>query len=142
MDISYSLQKIYISKNYINQIFTKASKSLPNEICGLFGNKGNSVTKIFPITNVAQSPSRFEMSPIELFHAYQSLDNFKLELGGIYHSHPNGPATLSQTDLNEAVIFDCPHFVISPQNSSWTIQGYMISQEKEVMSTKIEIIAR
>lgn len=74
---------------------------LPREACGFFAGYGNRVDRVIPITNTAQSRTRFKMDPSEQIQALMEFESAGYDLLGIYHSHPLGPDQLSRRDLEE-----------------------------------------
>ena len=99
---------------------------LPNEACGLLAGKNNHVLFVTPITNELNSSIRFRMNPEEQLQAFNYIENHGWELLGIYHSHPNGPAEPSPTDINEAYYPDVIHLIWSPRAGEWSCNGYYI----------------
>jgi proteasome lid subunit RPN8/RPN11 len=85
----------------LTQITAHLENCLPEEACGLVGGLGDQARLILPVENELHSPVRFFMRPIDQFKAMQRIEDSGLELVGIFHSHPNGPARPSQTDLAE-----------------------------------------
>jgi proteasome lid subunit RPN8/RPN11 len=97
----------------VDAIVAHARRDYPNECCGvLLGGEGE-VAAAVPITNVASDPRRrYELSPAE--HIAQikkcrerSSSGSRVEVVGVYHSHPHTSAEPSPTDLREA----WPNFV-------------------------------
>jgi proteasome lid subunit RPN8/RPN11 len=79
-----------------------AAAGAPLEVCGLLAGKDGQVQKVFPMRNAAHSKVRFRLDPQEQFDIFSAMEERDLELLGIYHSHPGGPATPSPTDVAEA----------------------------------------
>lgn len=85
----------------------------PLEVCGILGGVGKTVSHLYAIYNLNQSPTRFEMDPEEQFQAMMELEDKGLEMLAFYHSHPNGPDHPSPTDVAQAYYPDVIHFIIS-----------------------------
>ena len=77
---------------------------LPEEACGLLAGRDGLVTLALPIENAAHSPVRYRMEPRAQVGELLSIEALGLDLLGIYHSHPNGPAVPSATD--QAEVYD------------------------------------
>ena len=77
---------------------------LPEEACGLLAGRDGLVTLVLPIENAAHSPVRYRMEPRAQVGELLSIEALGLDLLGIYHSHPNGPAVPSATD--QAEVYD------------------------------------
>lgn len=53
----------------------------------------------YPLTNDDASPDRFTIAPEEHFGALTHAENSGWVIGGVFHSHPRGPAVPSAIDL-------------------------------------------
>jgi proteasome lid subunit RPN8/RPN11 len=90
------------------------------------------------------------MDPEELFAGFKKIDSFGLELVGIYHSHPAGPAEPSLKDMAEAISPDIVYVILAPdqvgggkikQKGRWTaiawqVRGFLIYRDR---MTEIEL---
>lgn len=75
----------------------------PEECVGLLFGSGACATRHVPLTNTAETPrTRFFADPTELLRALSGADEHGEALLGLYHSHPDGPSTPSETDLGHA----------------------------------------
>ena len=75
----------------------------PEEACGLMAGKDGVITAVIPIANMFRSVHRYYMEPQALWAGLMQMEAQKLEWLGIYHSHPQGPATPSSIDRDEAL---------------------------------------
>jgi proteasome lid subunit RPN8/RPN11 len=81
------------------------------EICGYVVDYGDGVWALAPVTNVHKNPERFYT-----MHQDEALAVWELgsgEVVGEYHSHPQGPARPSTTDLRYAVP-GLRHWIVTP----------------------------
>lgn len=101
---------------------------LPEEGCGLMGGVDFRVERVIPISNAAHRTDRFRMDPREQIEALASLEADGLELVAIYHSHPQGPAELSSTDLNEAAYPDSAYLIFSSPEAGWVARAFRIAR--------------
>lgn len=97
------LQKqITISKKQIQQLIKHAKSSYPNESCALlFGtinDENYRVLDVFLTENIEKSKVNFTVSNEELLEAYKIAEEKKLDVIGIFHSHPDSEAVPSTTD--------------------------------------------
>ncbi|MDW8328208.1 MAG: M67 family metallopeptidase, partial [Anaerolineales bacterium] len=90
------------------------TRELPNEACGLLGGRAGVVEQVIAVENAARSPVRYRMDPARQLEAMLAIEAAGLELTAIYHSHPNGPATPSLTDIAEAYYPDSLYLICSP----------------------------
>ena len=92
-------------------IAAHAHREYPNECCGaLLGSTQQSgertVTAVLPIQNAAHPSARrtgYALHADGHLLAEKSARARNLEVVGVYHSHPNGPATPSERDRAEAM---------------------------------------
>jgi proteasome lid subunit RPN8/RPN11 len=103
----------------------QAADEAPLEACGLLAGKDGRVELFLPMRNAARSPVRFRLDPREQLEAFEQLDVQGLELVGISHSHPGGPATPSPTDVEEAA-YPVVHVIVSQAAGEWTARGFWI----------------
>ena len=84
-------------------ILTWARLDHPQECCGLLeGQRGENsycVTVLHPSRNLSQGLARFEIDPLTHIKAQKLARLRGSEIIGCYHSHPNGRAEPSATDL-------------------------------------------
>ena len=110
----------------------------PLEACGLLAGKDNQVERVILIRNQAQSPVRFVMDPYEQLQAFEWIDSSGLELLGIFHSHPAGPDTASQTDIEEAA-YEVVHLIWSKDQNGWKARGFLI-QNGSATEVSLQIV--
>ena len=95
-------QEIVLSKNHIDILTRHAQKCAPNESCAiLFGRiegKRVIIRDIFLTKNTENSPVTFTISNQELIQAYSEAKKRRLDVTGIFHSHPHSVAYPSATD--------------------------------------------
>ncbi len=72
----------------------------PLEACGLLAvDPDGRIARVYPLTNRDASPVRFMVDPAEQFGAVNHAEDRGWEIGGAFHSHPDGRAILSPVDL-------------------------------------------
>lgn len=112
------------------QVLIEVTTHLPEEACGLLAGNDNLVSQILPIENILHSPIRYRMDPQQQLAAFQFIDNLGLELLAIYHSHPDGPATPSATDIAEAYYPEVVYMIISQAEDIYTPRGFLIHNRR------------
>jgi proteasome lid subunit RPN8/RPN11 len=85
-------------------IIAHARRERPRECCGLLVGRGRRVSFAVAATNVEASETRFRLDDREHLTLRRVLRAFQppLAIIGVYHSHPNGDAWPSETDVAEA----------------------------------------
>jgi len=101
------MKTIELTRGMLDEIILHAQREVPRECCGILAgttvDSRNVVRNRHPLTNEAANPERgYFASPGELFKTMQSMRIERQEMVGIYHSHPNGEARPSPTDLELA----------------------------------------
>lgn len=97
----------------------------PLEACGLVAGRGNRAEAIYPIKNALKSPVQFRMDAREQLKAFESIEEQGLELLAIYHSHPNGPETPSETDLAESR-YEAICLIWAPHQAEWRVRAFWL----------------
>lgn len=89
-----------------------ARRMSPIEACGFLIGRGALIDQLIPATNERNSPTSFFVPVTELFDLFRFLRSEKLQLLGIYHSHPASAAIPSMQDR------ECFFY---PQVSYWVV---------------------
>jgi len=97
------LQQAIILSDLQKQVLSKlATTKSPNESCALLFGKiegtKSVVKEIFQTENTEESPVNFMISNEQLIEAYKVAEQRKMEIVGIFHSHPNSEAHPSNKD--------------------------------------------
>jgi proteasome lid subunit RPN8/RPN11 len=93
-------------------ILTHAENSLPDECCGLLAAESGTIRFAYPLTNSNPSPVTFTVDPNEHFGAMRHAEDQGWEISGVFHSHPSGPPTPSDTDVAMAFDPDWVHLIV------------------------------
>jgi proteasome lid subunit RPN8/RPN11 len=106
---------VRIDSRLLAELLAKARQQLARECCGLLAGRDGIITHALAATNAASDPLvSYEIAPEELFRLMRELRAARLELLGIYHSHPNGKNEPSPRDIERAYYPDAAYFVVSP----------------------------
>lgn len=97
----------------------------PLEACGLLGGRNGVVEIVITVRNAAGSPVRYRMEPLEQLQAFEQVESAGMELLAIFHSHPQGPAVPSPTDIAEAY-YDVFQVIWSPGEGEWLAHAFWI----------------
>lgn len=117
----------------------EASKVSAQECCGLLAGRGEIITHIFPAENAHSQPATaYEIAPQKLFRVMKKIREEKLQLLGIYHSHPRGENFPSRSDMERAFYPDTPYFILSPQpDAPQPVRAFLI-RDGQITELKIE----
>lgn len=84
--------KISLTPEQVEKLIKIAKTALPNESCAFLLGENERVTDILPMRNADESPVSFSVEPQEVLRAYDLAENKKLQVIGIFHSHPAKPS--------------------------------------------------
>jgi len=98
---------IRLSREVYDSIVYHAYAGNDEESCGvLAGTYGGDESRVLDArraTNVAETPQiRYRIDPAEQFEIVEAVEDAEMEVVGFYHSHPGGPTTPSETDIDRA----------------------------------------
>lgn len=102
---------IRIAATELAQVVAAAEAAYPQECCGLLSGRSQgagaareiTVTAVYPSPNLAPEPRRnFEIDPALRLRLQRELRDRGDSVVGLYHSHPDGRAQPSPTDLDRA----------------------------------------
>ncbi|MDQ6677141.1 MAG: M67 family metallopeptidase [Acidobacteriota bacterium] len=127
------------------RMVSHAEGAYPNECCGVMlgasDENGKSVSVAIPLENASEGnqAARYELRPQDLLEADREARRRKLELIGIYHSHPDCDAYFSETDLKSS----CPWYsfvVISVQKGRFDHANCWLPDADQTRAEKEELI--
>lgn len=87
-------------------------EEFPNECCGMVASKDGVAVKVYPATNTAASPLRYELDPMEQLRIEEEIWDNGWDLGVIYHSHTRSDPVPSETDRNLAFHPDAIYMIL------------------------------
>jgi len=110
------MDEIRLGGDVAAEILNHARSNPNEECCGLLAGRHGAITQAFPAQNVAEHPaSAYEIAPKELFRIIREIRAARLELLGIYHSHPKGDNQPSPRDVERAYYPEAAYFILSPR---------------------------
>jgi len=117
------IRKLYWQLVHWQEMEQHVSREYPLEACGLLAGLENKVEKVLPVHNAAKSPAKFRMEPQEQYNSFKWIEVNGLDLVGIYHSHPDGHASVSSSDLAEAA-YSVVNIVWFKVRDLWNAKGF------------------
>lgn len=123
-------RSIHIRKDHFEEIIASAKSHAPIESCGIIAGKNGRSIKVFPITNILQSSTRYQMAPNEQIKVLLQLEENQWDLLAIYHSHPAGPPYPSVTDIAEATYPEAVYLIVSSESGNWICKGFIIDRNE------------
>jgi len=119
------MNSLTLTDEQLQKMTAHVQSRAPLEACGLLAGRDSKVESVLEVTNQAQSEVRYMMDPIEQLHAFEWIESNGQELIGIFHSHPNGPETVSPSDIAQAA-YAVVYIILAPVNGSWRARGFWI----------------
>ena len=92
------MQKIILKQSDKKILSQYSENQKPKESCALLFGKDNQVLDIFLTKNIDESSAKFTISNEQLIEGYNIAEQKKMDVIGIFHSHPNSDAFPSNTD--------------------------------------------
>ena len=92
------MQKITLSDTDKKILSEYSENQKPNESCAILFGKNDKVLDLFLTENIEKSPVNFTISNEQLIEGYRIAEEKKMEVIGIFHSHPDSDAYPSNTD--------------------------------------------
>ena len=120
---------LQLSPQLREQMVADVSTRAPLEACGLIAGRGNTCLAVYPLSNILQSPTRYQIDPQEQFQTFQLIEENGWDLLAIYHSHPLGPASLSPSDIAEAFYPQAVYLVWYPNEGAWNCRGFRVHRQ-------------
>jgi len=92
------LQEIILSQTDKKILSEYSENQKPNESCAILFGKNNQVLDLFLTENIEESQVNFTISNKQLIEGYKIAEEKKMDVIGIFHSHPDSDAYPSNTD--------------------------------------------
>ena len=125
-----------INQPLLNQMLNHLRECYPLEGCGLLaGDDQGRVTAVYPVKNILQSPTAYEMDPHQQIEAMVAIETEGWQLSAIFHSHPQGPEVPSATDISLAFYPDTLTLIVSlvsltkPVIRAFKITGHNVTEQ-------------
>ena len=127
--------KLSLRKSQVAEIIEHAKREFPNEACGLLAGRSRNVSKVYRMSNTERGGMRYSIALKEQFDAVRDMRSQKLEMIGIYHSHPNVRPSPSFRDIQLALHPECSYIIASLINGlaevrSYRIRGGVVEEEE------------
>jgi len=126
-------ERLFIPIHLWNTMQAHVERETPIEACGILGGKlsGEDLFAYIslPARNELNSAYRYRMDARDQLDAFKELEDRGLELAAIYHSHPQGPASPSNTDIEQAYYPDSVYLIWAFDGKRWQSRGYTIRSD-------------
>jgi proteasome lid subunit RPN8/RPN11 len=118
--------RLTIARAVKRALIAHADREHPRECCGFLLGRGRRVSYAVAATNVAQGNTRYRVDDREHLQLRKLLRSFvpAIEIVGVYHSHPAGSATASETDVAEAMYPDWVYVIVGPRSPRRVVRAF------------------
>jgi len=122
--------KLKIPKSLYESMVEHCLNGLPNEACGFLAGRNGNAEEIHPLTNAAASPALYRPADKEMLAAVNDIEERRLELLAIFHSHVATAPYPSATDVREAHYPDAAYVIVSLANPKEPVtRGFLIRKK-------------
>jgi [CysO sulfur-carrier protein]-S-L-cysteine hydrolase len=128
-----------ISAQLYDEIVAHAQADAPNECCGMIASRDGDAVKVYPATNAAASPLRYEIDGAEQYRIQTEIDDSDLDLGAIYHSHTRSAPYPSQTDINLAFYPNALYLIVGLAGAQPEVKAYEI-RDGQVIDAELNVV--
>jgi proteasome lid subunit RPN8/RPN11 len=128
-----------IPRDLYDQLVTHARADAPNECCGMIASRDGQAVRVYPATNAAASPLRYEIDGAEQYRIQMAIDDDELDLGAIYHSHTRSAPYPSQTDINLAFYPDSLYVIVGLASAEPEVRAFRI-REGKVNRAELDVV--
>ena len=125
---------LILSPALLDEMIAHVAGRWPEEACGLVAGRDGRAVRLYPVENIHHSPVAYEMDPVQQVRAMIAMEDDGLEMLAIFHSHPDGPARPSPTDVANAYYPDAAQIIISladrqrPSVRAFTIRDGLVAE--------------
>jgi desampylase len=103
------MKALWISQEHRQAIAAASRAAVPHEACGVLlgampsDDAPAQVVQVIAAPNIAATPAtHYEIDPVVLVQAWQAAESQDMTIIGFWHSHTQGPALPSPTDIRQA----------------------------------------
>lgn len=129
-----------IGRFLFDEIIAHLKSVYPLEGCGLLAGRNGRVQGHYPIDNRLKSVTAFEMEPAQLIAAFMDFEGMGQHLLAVYHSHPNGPAFPSSSDIAQANYPEAVQIIFSMAELSEPTYGAFLVVDGRVWLVNLTVV--
>jgi proteasome lid subunit RPN8/RPN11 len=131
---------LYLDDCARDSIVQHGEGGYPNEVCGILLGKDENGRRVIrltmPIENSFEQDEqyhRFLITPAHMFRAERLARHDRLDVLGVYHSHPNAPAQPSEYDRDHAAWTSWSYVIVSVRDGKAAeIRAWKLRDDRSV----------
>jgi proteasome lid subunit RPN8/RPN11 len=125
--IAIGRDAVSVDRQHVEAFLAHARFSAPEEACGLLAfDQPRRLRFVYCLTNIDRSAHRFTIDPTEHFRALEHAERNGWEISGVFHSHPDGSARPSATDIETAGTSSWVHVILGMSVVDPEIRAFVI----------------
>jgi proteasome lid subunit RPN8/RPN11 len=128
---------IYLYPDHWAQMEADVRARAPEEACGFVVGVGNRSRLILPVTNILHSSIRFRMEPKEQLDVFLQVEEKRMEILAVYHSHPQGINRPSATDYEELTFPGIIYLIWYVVDTTWNCKGYLMKSPLDAVEVPV-----
>jgi proteasome lid subunit RPN8/RPN11 len=121
-------KEMVIPGDIADRMMTHTEEDAPIEACGLLLGSNGRIVRCLPMANAEKREDHFTFDPEEQWAAYKLAEKEGLDIIGVYHSHPTGPAQPSPEDVRLAYDPNLLNVIVSLREGRRTIRAFYIEE--------------
>jgi proteasome lid subunit RPN8/RPN11 len=135
---------LILEQKPLQEMYTNALQSFPDECCGFFFGKEvggeRMISHVLTVSNSKEGDKRrrFEIASRDYFNAERFADEIESELLGVYHSHPNHAAVPSEHDRVAAQPYFSYIIISVKENEIADIRSWQLNDNFQFEEESIE----
>ncbi|MDR1546628.1 MAG: M67 family metallopeptidase [Deltaproteobacteria bacterium] len=122
---------ITLPRPLYEELLEHCRRCWPQEGCGLLAGRtaeaDKTVEKIYPLPNLAQSRTRFDIDQKDQLRAVIDMRKRQLTLLGNFHSHPDTPARPSEQDLQLGLDPAASYLILSLAEKEPALKAFRVA---------------
>ena len=112
----------------------------PEEACGLLAADADGRLRMaYCLTNLDASPDAYALDPSEHIKALHHAERHGWRLAGVYHSHPQGTAVPSPTDVAKALEPEWLYAIVGLAGAEPEVRGFQIRDGRVAEEPMVEV---
>ncbi len=131
--------EIRLTRPLYDQMLAHLQTHYPLEACGILAGSGREATAFYPIDNILESMTAYEMDPRQQLAAMLEIEDREQEIAAFFHSHPQGPEHPSATDIAQAYYPDAAAIIVSLQKRNAPTARAFAIRDGRVTEIKLTI---
>jgi proteasome lid subunit RPN8/RPN11 len=131
---------LWVKPEHWSQMETEVRIKAPEEACGIVAGRRNHSELVIPVTNILHSVTSFRMEPKEQLNAFLLVEERRLDILAIYHSHPEGIDKPSFTDFEELTFPGIIYLIWYKIVDRWNCKGYLM--RGQMKASEVQVIVK